>query len=214
MRRKLGQDLTSVKGLTRRFQPTPAKNAGAAEPGSFAPPAAVLDGHYSLQHMPTLIPYFGIDNIRAMTFVDGENLAIRFGSYLAAKGLRVIPEAKYRPGVYLWWNELSGRQVVQGGVVIRTYYYTAVQGDEPTIERVATELKQAGVEAPRVFKKTKSKGSEARRHFFGNRHVDSCISSSLLISQFWWQATWTTCFLFRLSKLRGVGFTSGLYRMG
>lgn len=109
--------------------------------------------------MATLIPYFGIDNIRVMIFVDGENLAIRFGAYLRAHHLALATDAIYETDVYVWSRHLS-QHVVGGGGVIRTYYYTAVQGDHPKVEEVAAMLKQAGVAAPRVFKKAKGQRSK------------------------------------------------------
>jgi uncharacterized LabA/DUF88 family protein len=39
--------------------------------------------------------------------------------------------------------------------VIRKYFYTSVQGDEPLVSEVAAKLKTEGIEAPRVFKKLK-----------------------------------------------------------
>jgi uncharacterized LabA/DUF88 family protein len=122
--------------------------------------------------MPTLIPYFGIDNIRAMIFVDGENLAIRFGALLKSTGLVRNPETIYRPDVYLWWTPLCAPGAVSGGGIIRTHYYTAVQGDHPTVDEVAAALKNAGVGAPRVFKK--SKGARSKR-------VDITLATEMLL---------------------------------
>jgi hypothetical protein len=70
--------------------------------------------------MAGLVPYFGIDNIRVMIFVDGENLAIRFGALLKAGGASKHPDAVYRPDVYVWRNILSGPGIVSGGGIIRS----------------------------------------------------------------------------------------------
>ncbi len=110
--------------------------------------------------MAILIPYFGIDNIRVMIFVDGENLAIRFGAYLRNEARVLARDVIYEPDVYVWSRHLSDSSVVAGGGVIRTHYYTAVQGDHPKVEDVASTLKQAGVGAPRVFKKIKNQRSK------------------------------------------------------
>ena len=118
-----------------------------------------------------LIQYFGIDNIRAMLFIDGENLAIRFGSMLQTKGLKPLADVVYRPDVYVWSRHLS-TDVVAGGGVIRSHYYTAVQGDHPSIEEAARELKSAGIAAPRVFKKVK--GSRSKR-------VDITLATEMLV---------------------------------
>jgi uncharacterized LabA/DUF88 family protein len=132
-------------------------------------PLGVIEEH---SQMPELIHYFGIDNIRAMIFVDGENLAIRFGAFLKSTGLVRNPETVYRPDVYLWWRPLSEEGTVSCGGIIRTHYYTAVQGDHPTVDEVANDLKQAGVEAPRVFKK--AKGVRSKR-------VDITLATEMLL---------------------------------
>jgi hypothetical protein len=125
-----------------------------------------------------LVPYFGIDNIRAMIFVDGENLSIRFGAALKTNKFIPHPDVVHRPDVYVWNRHLSGRVVVGGGI-IRSHYYTAVQGDHPTVEEVTFDLRAAGIAAPRVFKKVRGMRSKrvditlatemlmhaARRHF-------------------------------------------------
>ena len=52
--------------------------------------------------MQYLIPYFGLDNLRAMIFVDGENLAIRFAAQikkqsLEKQSLSQRPKVSYPP---------------------------------------------------------------------------------------------------------------------
>jgi uncharacterized LabA/DUF88 family protein len=119
-----------------------------------------------------LIPYFGIDNVRVMLFVDGENLSIRFGSMLRNRDGQQVDEVVYRKDTYVWNPYLSGRNVVVGGGILRTHYYTAVQGDQPTVEEVARELKNANIDAPRVFKK--SKGARSKR-------VDITLATEMLL---------------------------------
>ena len=122
--------------------------------------------------MTVLVPYFGIHNIRAMIFVDGENLAIRFGALLKAGGVSKHPDAVYRPDVYVWRSTLSSPGIVGGGGIIRSHYYTAVQGDHPTVDDVGADLKSAGIEAPRVFKK--AKGARSKR-------VDITLATEMLL---------------------------------
>jgi uncharacterized LabA/DUF88 family protein len=122
--------------------------------------------------VPELVPYLGIDSIRVMLFVDGENLAIRFGAMLKTAGLAKSPFVVYRPDVYVWLPSLGSRETVSGGGIIRTHYYTAVQGDYPTVDEVTTELKNAGIGAPRVFKK--AKGARSKR-------VDITLSTEMLL---------------------------------
>ena len=125
-----------------------------------------------------LVPYFGLENLRVMLFVDGENLSIRFGAALKTNKFTAHADVIHRPDVYVWNRHLSG-EVVVGGGIIRSHYYTAVQGDHPAVEEVASELKAGGIAAPRVFKKAKGMRSKrvdvtlttemlmhaARRHF-------------------------------------------------
>ena len=44
--------------------------------------------------------------------------------------------------------------------VIRKYYYTSVKGDSDKLAEVERGLKSLNIEAPRVFKKNKNKGSK------------------------------------------------------
>jgi len=103
--------------------------------------------------MAQLIPYPGIDNTRVMMFVDGENLAIRYGALLTQYSLNLPEQPWYLQGVFVWAPEFNNPG--HGGGVIRKYFYTSVSGDEPLVAEVADRLKIQGVEAPRVFKKMK-----------------------------------------------------------
>ena len=125
--------------------------------------------------MYTLIPYFGLDGVRAMIFVDGENLAIRFGAFLRDRGLCPRPEVAYVPDVYVWHPLLGDRGVIAGGALLRTHYYTVVQGDHPAVDQVADSLKTAGIGAPRVFKK--ARGGRSKR-------VDISLATDMLTHAF------------------------------
>jgi hypothetical protein len=94
---------------------------------------------------------------RAMMFVDGENLAIRYGEMLGQK----VPESHvtYLPDVFVWSHHANISEHVACEVV-RRHYYTAVQGDDVKIESVEEQLKALGIEAPRVFKKPKGRRSK------------------------------------------------------
>ena len=87
-----------------------------------------------------LVPYFGLENLRVMLFVDGENLSIRFGAALKTNKFTAHADVIHRPDVYVWNRHLSG-EVVVGGGIIRSHYYTAVQGDHPAVE----ELRQHSI---------------------------------------------------------------------
>src|SRR5437763_1464536 len=109
-----------------------------------------------------LYPYV-INGARIMIFVDGENLAIRYGNMLSTKGVIPLPRVQHKPNVAVWTNLLNpqGPQLPGGMAVIRKYYYTSVQGDEPTVEDVQDWLKDVvGFESPRVFKKVKGRPSK------------------------------------------------------
>jgi hypothetical protein len=107
---------------------------------------------------------------KPMVFVDGENLAIRYGRMLGADVASRPPHVIYKPDIYLWSTALNA--VCMHAGVIRKYYYTSVQGDEPKLEQITDELKQSGIEAPRVFKKTKERGS---------KRVDISLATDMLI---------------------------------
>ena len=122
--------------------------------------------------MSPVLKYFGLDNVRVMIFVDGENLSIRCGSMLKTGKFILRPGTQYRPDIYAWSSILTGNGVVEQGAIIRTYYYTAVQGDFPLVGEVLTELKQIGIGAPRVFKK--AKGTRSKR-------VDITLATDMLL---------------------------------
>ena len=105
---------------------------------------------------------------RAMVFVDGENLAIRYKA-----GLADAPPEKhvdFLQDVYVWSHFANIPYHVHCDV-IRKYYYTAVQGDDPKIGDVETQLKNIGIEAPRVFKKKKGRPT---------KRVDITIATEML----------------------------------
>src|SRR5690242_18494785 len=102
----------------------------------------------------TLYPYIGQD-ARAMVFVDGENLALRYGAMLGGKPPPVQATGWYRAGVAVWaqslnpaWNAISTR-------IVRKYYFTSEQGDEDKRLGTADWLKSRGFEQPRVFRRDK-----------------------------------------------------------
>lgn len=103
-------------------------------------------------------PRVNREAVPSMVFVDGENLAIRYGNLLQSKGMKAPGHVFYEPGVYAWSMGLNN--VCFWGGVVRRHYYTSVQGDADRLTEVAEKLKAADIEAPNVFKKTKTKGSK------------------------------------------------------
>jgi uncharacterized LabA/DUF88 family protein len=120
--------------------------------------------------MIQLIPYT-CDLARAMIFVDGENFAIRYGCALKQRNETPRPEIRYVPNVFVWSTALNGQQS-STHAVMRKYYYTAVQGDQPTVNDIEKQLKSLGMETPRVFKKEKGKGS---------KRVDITLATDMLL---------------------------------
>lgn len=96
-------------------------------------------------------------HVRAMIFVDGENLAIRFKEQIGDNA----PEkhVNYLKDVFVWSRYANIPHHVNCEV-IRKYYYTAVQGDDNKLESVECQLKEIGIESPRVFKKQKNRKSK------------------------------------------------------
>ncbi len=117
--------------------------------------------------MPRLIPYL-MDITRVMYFVDGENLAIRFGAVLKDACRTPASHVGYEPNVCVWSPELNE----EGKGVIRRHFYTSVPDDGVKIQKVQTLLKSLGIEAPRVFRKDKTKGS---------KRVDISLSTDMLV---------------------------------
>lgn len=93
----------------------------------------------------------------AMMFVDGENLAIRFAKILGELPLK--PHVQFQQNVYVW-TRYANMPHDPRCEIIRRFYYTAVQGDDPKLEQVVDSLKELGIEAPRVFRKEKGRASK------------------------------------------------------
>jgi uncharacterized LabA/DUF88 family protein len=91
-----------------------------------------------------------------MMFVDGENLAIRYGAVLA--GRQPQSHITYEPSVLVW----SGHLQIPARIaeVVRVYFYTCVAQDEVRRQVIEEQLKSLGVHAPRVFSKVKGKRSK------------------------------------------------------
>jgi uncharacterized LabA/DUF88 family protein len=92
-----------------------------------------------------------------MFFIDGENLAIRYGSILADGETQ--DHVEYEPNVFVWSRIANVTQHTRWEV-LRRYYYTSIQGDVVRLEEIEERLKGLGVESPRVFKKHAGKRSK------------------------------------------------------
>lgn len=110
--------------------------------------------------MAELYPFI-FDGARAMVFIDGENLAIRYGEMLGTAQPNEQIAHWYRKDVAVWAQSLSPPQHLRGGnAVVRKYYYTSMAGSPENLDGTTDWLKSRGFESPRVFKKTKNRGSK------------------------------------------------------
>jgi uncharacterized LabA/DUF88 family protein len=150
---------------------------GRADPrlSNKASPSKALAGsarpfHRRTVLMPqTLLPRV-CEGARAMIFVDGENLAIRYQCALSGRAAR--PEVQHEPDVFVWSPALHPQATSGTPDVIRKYYYTAVKGDDDRIAKIEDDLKTLGFETPRVFKKQKDRGS---------KQVDISLATDMLV---------------------------------
>jgi hypothetical protein len=93
-------------------------------------------------------------SVSVMLFVDGENLAIRYKKMLNGK----VPESHivHVPDILVWSKLLNlGRHGWCD--VIRKHYYTCSTGDDVALNSNSILHKEAGIEAPLVFKKEKNR---------------------------------------------------------
>ncbi len=107
--------------------------------------------------MPSFLPLlFG--SPRIMMFIDGENLAIRYGQLL--KDQQPQSHVLFERDKFVWTKHanLTNNQVVYP--VKRKYYYTSAIGDDLYLIDLEKRLRTVGIEVPRVFKKEKAKGSK------------------------------------------------------
>lgn len=109
--------------------------------------------------MPDLYPFVH-DGARAMVFVDGENLAMRYGEMLGGVPPPQKMESWYRPGVAVWAQELSPPSSNISTRVIRKYYFTSEQGSDERRTEAVDWLKDRGFEIPHVFRRDKERGSK------------------------------------------------------
>lgn len=94
---------------------------------------------------------------RAMVFVDGENLTARYQEMLGDR----LPysHVTHERDVFVWSSLLNMLQH-RTCEFVRRHSYTAVQGDDARRDAVVTALSAVGIEAPRVFPKTRGRGSK------------------------------------------------------
>lgn len=140
---------------------------------AFVDSRVVLKGRINVNKPNASYPFpEHVGKLRVMIFVDGENLAIRYGKML--KGNKHPDHVTYCPDIYVWTDVLnvSHHKLC---TVVRRNYYTSVKGDSPKREEVHDQLHELGIEVPRVFQKHKEKGS---------KQVDIMLARDMLVQAF------------------------------
>lgn len=106
--------------------------------------------------MPLFLPSYVRAETKVMLFVDGENLAIRYGKLLGNS--KPTSHVAYEPNVFMWSSYLSRLRGPYD--FIRRYYYTSSPGAQNDRDSIASRLREVGIEGPRVFPRTKERGSK------------------------------------------------------
>ena len=70
---------------------------------------------------------------RAMFFIDGENLVLRYQDMLT-KGYEPNPKILYEKDVYVWHKDVIRANI---GNIIRVNYYTSAQGSYEKIDSLS-----------------------------------------------------------------------------
>jgi hypothetical protein len=105
---------------------------------------------------------------RWMVFVDGENLTVRAQQVAKDAGVRLSEGPFYSRDVFVWtpgWPATKGMAPDRESIPlqaspVRAYYYTSVVGNEEKIRSVKEALFELQF-TPKVFKKSKTRGSKA-----------------------------------------------------
>lgn len=113
-------------------------------------------------------------DVKTMVFVDGENLAIRYGKERANRGSAFVSAVRYEPNVYVWSTKLNN-ECTTNARTIRKYYYTSVQGDRVAVDKIVNALRDAGIEDPSVFQKKDRQRS---------KRVDISLATDMLLHAF------------------------------
>ena len=94
----------------------------------------------------------------------------RYEDALEERNQKPAADAAYIPGGLVWrsaWKFTDGTPVI-----VRKYYYTSTRGDQSIISKAEMALKDAGIEAPRVFPRGKDGKS---------KRVDVSLSTDMLL---------------------------------
>ena len=108
---------------------------------------------------------------RVMLFVDGENLAIRYGNMLGDKELP--DHVHFKKDEYVWSDVLNA--ALELYEMSRSHYYTSAIGTDDVREIVEDTLRSFRMDAPRVFQRFKGRGS---------KRVDISLTTEFLMHAF------------------------------
>lgn len=102
--------------------------------------------------MPQFLPTSARDDSRVMMFIDGENLAIRYKAQLAnAAPVNHVGYVRDVMVLSRFASRINGPQDF-----IRRHYYTSSRGGQDARDDIERQLKELGIEAPRVFPRNKA----------------------------------------------------------
>src|SRR5437773_9386388 len=110
---------------------------------------------------------------KAMIFVDGENLAMRYKAMIG-NGSPRQPHVQHESDVFVW-TEHANLKHHSRCAVVRRHYYTCAQGADGKLEELTSRLKDVGIEAPFVFIKEKGRKS---------KQVDISVATEMLTHAF------------------------------
>ena len=121
---------------------------------------------------------------KAMIFVDGENLAIRFKELIGTSNPQSYVD--YDKNIFVWSKYANIPHHVNCEVV-RKHYYTAVQGDTNKLEEVENKLKEIGIESVYHYQNNELQGQETTPTFYLHKkinkpyHIDYAFCSEDLL---------------------------------
>ena len=101
--------------------------------------------------MPSFFPASIRDNTRVMMFVDGENLAKRYAAIRGEERQR--EHVFFAKDIFVWSRYANRDRFPQ---VVRRHYYTSAPGDHEALLAIENQLRDVGIEAPRVFHRPRS----------------------------------------------------------
>lgn len=108
---------------------------------------------------------------RAMVFVDGENLAMRYEAMLGGVPPETRMQGWFRPGVAVWEQRLNPT-ISNATSIIRKNYFTSEQGTDDKRTETVDWLKSRGFERAHVFRRDKNGRS---------KQVDISLSVEMLV---------------------------------